>query len=495
MYRVTFKAGPKQVTKKVELKRVTTEVMLVWMATKAELERVTEVFAQANGEKKIKLGPCWRQGHQRGLPIPTRKVSYMLDEMNFRGCFRSKRCGTPVIGRGKNLLVDESPSGPSHSSPLLFLEFLVLGDSKVPSVGVPSPRLLSVVELSSSSDSITSVIFLQLEEQVENPIFNRDSSPCEDMASAGNDASTRAWEYCRKFPTTSIAIGHGSVNRCFFLPKEPSVFAGEIRDVDLVFGFGRVSARAGVENAVPNSRQFESPLSSPSRSFPLPFGIARSSPPASLLADLPMSKKRGLSLEEKREQMLQIFYESQDFFLLKELEKLGLKKGVISQSVKDVVQSLVDDDQVLKDKIGTSVYFWSLPSCTGNQLRNTRSKLESDIASCRKRFAELIEQRDNLKKGREESDEREAALEELKIVEIRHKKIKEELACYADNDPAAVEQMKDAIVVAHGAANRWTDNIFTLQQWCSTNFPQAREQLEHLYKEDVTIPDLEIFAI
>ncbi|XP_062102256.1 meiotic nuclear division protein 1 homolog [Humulus lupulus] len=78
------------------------------------------------------------------------------------------------------------------------------------------------------------------------------------------------------------------------------------------------------------------------------------------------SKKRGISLEEKREKILQIFYDSQDFFLLKELEKLGPKKGVITQSVKDVVQSLVDDDLVSKDKIGTSVYFWSLPSCAGN---------------------------------------------------------------------------------------------------------------------------------
>lgn len=40
---------------------------------------------------------------------------------------------------------------------------------------------------------------------------------------------------------------------------------------------------------------------------------------------------------------------------LRELEKLGPKKGVISQSVKDVVQSLVDDDLVSKDKIGSSV--------------------------------------------------------------------------------------------------------------------------------------------
>ncbi|KAE8675027.1 arabinogalactan peptide 22 [Hibiscus syriacus] len=54
---------------------------------------------------------------------------------------------------------------------------------------------------------------------------------------------------------------------------------------------------------------------------------------------------------------------------------------------------------------------------------------------------------------------------------------------YADNDPAAFEAMKKAIEVAHGAANRWTDNIFTVRQWCSNNFPEAKEQLEHMYKE------------
>ncbi|KAL8189042.1 hypothetical protein R6Q57_029303 [Mikania cordata] len=116
-----------------------------------------------------------------------------------------------------------------------------------------------------------------------------------------------------------------------------------------------------------------------------------------------MSKKRGLSLEEKREKMLQIFYDSQDFYLLKELEKLGPRKGVISQSVKDVVQSLVDDDLVSKDKIGTSVYFWSLPSCAGNQLRNISKKLESELESSKKRHVELVEQCESLKKGREDS--------------------------------------------------------------------------------------------
>lgn len=196
-----------------------------------------------------------------------------------------------------------------------------------------------------------------------------------------------------------------------------------------------------------------------------------------------MSKKRGLSLEEKREKILQIFYDSQDFFLLKELEKSGPKKGVISQSVKDVVQSLVDDDLASKDKIGTSVYFWSLPSCAGNQLRTVHRKLNSDLQSSKKRHAELVDQCEALKKGREESDEREEALAELKTIEMKYNELKEEMEKYADNDPAAVQAMKEAVEVAHVAANRWTDNVFTLRQWCSNNFPQAKEQLENMYQE------------
>ncbi|KAK2452060.1 Meiotic nuclear division protein 1 [Trifolium repens] len=196
-----------------------------------------------------------------------------------------------------------------------------------------------------------------------------------------------------------------------------------------------------------------------------------------------MSKKRGLSLEEKREKMLQIFYESQDFYLLKELEKMGPKKGVITQSVKDVVQSLVDDDLVSKDKIGTSVYFWSLPSCAGNQLRNVHQKLDSELQSSGKRHAQLVEQCEALKKGREESDEREVALADLKAIQLKHNELKSELEKYRDNDPAAFEAMKEAIEVAHTSANRWTDNIFTLKQWCSNNFPQAKEQLQNMYQE------------
>ncbi|BGP07233.1 Meiotic nuclear division protein 1 [Rhodotorula toruloides] len=56
-----------------------------------------------------------------------------------------------------------------------------------------------------------------------------------------------------------------------------------------------------------------------------------------------MSKK-GLSLEEKRSRMLDLFRETKEFYKLQELEKLAPKtKGITSMSVKEVLQSLVDD--------------------------------------------------------------------------------------------------------------------------------------------------------
>lgn len=188
-------------------------------------------------------------------------------------------------------------------------------------------------------------------------------------------------------------------------------------------------------------------------------------------------------MEDKRGQLLQIFHQSQDFYLLRELEKLGPRKGVISQTVKDVLQTLVDDDLVFKDKIGTSVYFWSLPSRAGNQLRQVQAKLEADLMNKRQQQIELSAERESCKKGREDTAEREAALAELKHLEETCRLLKAELEIYMDNDPAVFEAMKHACEVAHVAANRWTDNIFALQHWCSSNFPEAKDRLELIYNE------------
>ncbi|CAI5487372.1 unnamed protein product [Closterium sp. Naga37s-1] len=195
------------------------------------------------------------------------------------------------------------------------------------------------------------------------------------------------------------------------------------------------------------------------------------------------AKKRGLSLEEKRERMLEIFYESKDFFLLKELERMGSKRGVISQAVKDVIQTLVDDDLVLRDKIGTSVYFWSLPSSAGNKLRQAEAQLTGEVGELQAKKARLEARLQSAQAGRQQSEERSKALGELAVLQAKNRKLKEELAEFAENDPELLEHKIKVTRIAKDAANRWTENIFALQQWCNDQFPQAPEKLAQLYEE------------
>jgi hypothetical protein len=72
------------------------------------------------------------------------------------------------------------------------------------------------------------------------------------------------------------------------------------------------------------------------------------------------SKRKGLSLEDKRDAMQTIFSESRDVYMIKDVEKLSMKKGIIQQAVKDVLQ------------VGTTTYV----------RRDVRAS-HADAASCR----------------------------------------------------------------------------------------------------------------
>jgi len=52
-------------------------------------------------------------------------------------------------------------------------------------------------------------------------------------------------------------------------------------------------------------------------------------------------------------------------------------------SVKEVLQSLVDDSLVDTEKIGTSVYFWSYPSKAMHTVRNNIELYHLTFYNCR----------------------------------------------------------------------------------------------------------------
>lgn len=185
-----------------------------------------------------------------------------------------------------------------------------------------------------------------------------------------------------------------------------------------------------------------------------------------------MSKKKGLSLDEKRKRMLDIFYDSKEIFLLKDLEKIAPKqKGIVLQSVKDVVQSLVDDNLVETDKIGTSVYFWAFPSKALTQRRAKLSALTDKLELATEKDNELEEILRSASNGREESDERSKILEELVSFEAEKQVLEAKIKKYEGCDPDFLQKMKKETTQAKESVNRWTDNIFATQSWIQKKFP------------------------
>ncbi|KAK3264272.1 Meiotic nuclear division protein 1 [Cymbomonas tetramitiformis] len=183
-----------------------------------------------------------------------------------------------------------------------------------------------------------------------------------------------------------------------------------------------------------------------------------------------MSKKKGVSLEEKRDRILGIFHESKSCWLLKDVEKEGAKRGVIFQSVKEVLQGLIDDDMVYVDKIGTSNWYWSFPSAASNKTRVKRAALEEELSSAKKRQKELEKQKSSAASSREDTETRQDNLAALGRFEEEHSALSEELAKYRDNDPEYFEELKNAAIYTLEAGNRWTDNIFQLQKWATQKF-------------------------
>ncbi|NXU49042.1 MND1 protein, partial [Turnix velox] len=183
------------------------------------------------------------------------------------------------------------------------------------------------------------------------------------------------------------------------------------------------------------------------------------------------AKKKGLSFEEKRSRMMEIFFETKDVFQLKDIEKIAPKeKGITSMSVKEILQSLVDDGMVDTDRIGTSNYFWAFPSKALHARKRKLEELESQLAESSKKKEALQKSIEKAKIGRQETAERAALMEELAALRQKKEKLKAELDKYRECDPAVIEEMRQTNKIAKEAANRWTDNIFSIKSWAKRKF-------------------------
>uniref|UniRef100_A0A3Q3VTZ8 Meiotic nuclear division protein 1 homolog n=1 Tax=Mola mola TaxID=94237 RepID=A0A3Q3VTZ8_MOLML len=170
--------------------------------------------------------------------------------------------------------------------------------------------------------------------------------------------------------------------------------------------------------------------------------------------------------------MMEIFFETKDVFQLKDIEKIAPKtKGIASMTVKDVLQSLVDDNMVDCERVGTSNYYWSFPSKAMHARKHKLEELQQQVrGDSPQRKVSLEKAVEKAKEGRQDTKERSSLLEELKALRDERTHMLAELEKYKECDPEVIEEMKKSNAVAKAAVSRWTDNIFSIKSWTKKKF-------------------------
>lgn len=181
-----------------------------------------------------------------------------------------------------------------------------------------------------------------------------------------------------------------------------------------------------------------------------------------------MAKK--VSAEEKRQRLLELFYETKEFFTLKELESIAPKrKGIVYKTVKEVLDSLVNDDLVRSEKLGVSNYFWSFPSQKIVAKKKLLDSLEKENASLIENLTNLNEKIMKEEKLRE-SKERNELIDEFEKRKEEERNINEELKMYQKCDPVVFKEKNDQISELKKEINGFIDKIYELQSFCGNKF-------------------------
>ncbi|KAI8461851.1 Mnd1 family-domain-containing protein [Phakopsora pachyrhizi] len=158
------------------------------------------------------------------------------------------------------------------------------------------------------------------------------------------------------------------------------------------------------------------------------------------------TSRRGLSEEEKRLRTIEFFNESNSFFTLKDLMKwLPKTKGIVTQSVEETIKSLIDDDLIRSEKIGTTNIIWSFRSDQSNKTLKDFEKLKTEVEALRSSNLELDQLVSRLEFDRSKSDERQDNLREIKMLNREISEIELKLQQFRQSDPTLIKDKNNLI--------------------------------------------------
>ena len=133
--------------------------------------------------------------------------------------------------------------------------------------------------------------------------------------------------------------------------------------------------------------------------------------------------------------------------------------------VKDYLHALHDDGKIRVEKIGSGNWYWSFLSeekntrgTTMGKLKEEKDKTDTAIAEMEEKIKAAMEER-----GGDDDEGRKELVTRRVVLEEEVGGLRRELEGYKENDPGEVERLRKEIVAFRAGAERWTDNIGTLE--------------------------------
>ena len=184
-----------------------------------------------------------------------------------------------------------------------------------------------------------------------------------------------------------------------------------------------------------------------------------------------MKKKKGLSLEDKRQILLKLFKGSGSFYHYKDIEKHCTQNKISFMLVKDLLAGITADNLLETEKIGSSAFYWSLPNRVYDAKLKQLEREKTNIENAKNEINSLNQKIEDNKAIRIENDERKKNLEELAELENQKKEYLKVLKDFENKDPEKYEKYINTTKNMSQLNDLWVDNIFTIEQWMKIKRP------------------------
>lgn len=203
-----------------------------------------------------------------------------------------------------------------------------------------------------------------------------------------------------------------------------------------------------------------------------------------------MSRAKPLSLEVKVERILSLLQEKNEIYNLKDLEKISQKeKGVVPQSVKEVLDILISENRAKEKKIGIYKYYWSFPSDARVQKEAKHKKIVGENEALRDQKTRLTEEVDQMKKNRETLPDRKEKLDLLKKRKEKYKEIEEKMKLIQENDPMQMVAIEEELSSLKKDLTEWADAFNILQSHIKNTYNMNRTEFCKAFS--ITMADME----